>query len=185
MIYYSRSESNMKIFDKYFQPYAEYCLRTVFSEDELKAVFEKEFPAYNDLFSIIKNGGNANDFTFFRKQDLLQLHPGIKSRNSLRGGLLIQCEKSEYPSETILHITIAPKNISFFVWCILCFSMGMGILMLCSGVWQAVFSLSIPIFQFVLLAICRSAAEREIPKIRQTFENTLRRLEVQYGCRKH
>lgn len=106
MIYYSRSESNMKIFDKYFQPYAEYCLRTVFSEDELKAVFEKEFPAYNDLFPIIKNGGNANDFTFFRKQDLLQLHPGIKSRNSLRGGLLIQCEKSEYPSETILHITI-------------------------------------------------------------------------------
>ena len=26
----------MKLFDKYFQPYAEYCLRTTFSEDELK-----------------------------------------------------------------------------------------------------------------------------------------------------
>ena len=26
----------MKLFDKYFQPYAEYCLRTTLSEDELK-----------------------------------------------------------------------------------------------------------------------------------------------------
>ena len=26
----------MKLFDKYFQPYAEYCLRTTFSEEELK-----------------------------------------------------------------------------------------------------------------------------------------------------
>ena len=26
----------MKLFDKYFQPYAEYCIRTTFSEDELK-----------------------------------------------------------------------------------------------------------------------------------------------------
>ena len=26
----------MKLFDKYFQPYAEYCLRTTLSEEELK-----------------------------------------------------------------------------------------------------------------------------------------------------
>ena len=28
----------MKLFDKYFQPYAEYCLRTTLSEDELKTI---------------------------------------------------------------------------------------------------------------------------------------------------
>ena len=44
----------MKIFEKYFESYAEYCLRTTFSGDELKAVFVKELPLYYDLSSRIK-----------------------------------------------------------------------------------------------------------------------------------
>jgi hypothetical protein len=35
----------MKLFDKYFQPYAEYCLRTTLSEEELKEALAKECPA--------------------------------------------------------------------------------------------------------------------------------------------
>ena len=41
----------MKLFDKYFQPYAEYCLRTTFSEDELKEALAKECPSTSDVLS--------------------------------------------------------------------------------------------------------------------------------------
>ena len=42
----------MKIFDKYFQPYAEYCLRTTLSEEELKEALAKECPATSDVLSL-------------------------------------------------------------------------------------------------------------------------------------
>ena len=41
----------MKLFDKYFQPYAEYCIRTTFSEDELKEALAQECPATSDVLS--------------------------------------------------------------------------------------------------------------------------------------
>ena len=56
----------MKLFDKYFKPYAEYCLQTTFSEDKLKAVFEKELP-HIFSFAAFKAGFEANKFTFFRR----------------------------------------------------------------------------------------------------------------------
>ena len=44
----------MKLLDKYFQPYAEYCIRTTFSEDKLKEVLVKECPKSTDILSIRK-----------------------------------------------------------------------------------------------------------------------------------
>ena len=41
----------MKIFDKYFKPYAEYCIRTTLSEDELKEALAQECPATSDILS--------------------------------------------------------------------------------------------------------------------------------------
>ena len=41
----------MKLFDKYFQPYAEYCIRTTLSEDELKEALAQECPATSDILS--------------------------------------------------------------------------------------------------------------------------------------
>ena len=52
MVYYLRGDCGMKLFDKYFQPYAEYCLRTTFSEDELKETLAKECPATSDVLSL-------------------------------------------------------------------------------------------------------------------------------------
>ena len=180
MIHYQQGDGKMKIIDKYFRPYTEYCLRTTFSEDELKTVFEKELP-HVFSFAAFKTGFNVNDVTFFRKNDPLHLHPGMGGRNSLRGELLIQCEKSEYSPETILHITIAPQNIRFFPWIILCFSIVFGLLMLlCAGAWLAIYPLFILIFQFFILSLCRSMGETEVPKIRQAFENTLHKLEDKY-----
>ena len=170
----------MKLFDKYFQPYAEYCLRTTFSEDELKTVFEKELPHVSS-FAAFKAGFEANKFTFFRRSKPFHLHPGITGRNSFRGEIAVKCEKAEYSTDTILHITIAPQNISLFCWIYLCFAVMMGILLLCIGSWQAVIPLGMSVFFFVFLALCRSAAENEIPQIRQAFEETLRELEAQYS----
>ena len=169
----------MKLFDKYFQPYAEYCLRTTFSEEELKAVFEKELPHISS-FAAFKAGFEANKFTFSRRSKPLHLHPGIAGRNSLRGELAIQCEKAEYSTDTILHITIAPQNIRLFCWIYLCFAVMMGILLLCTGTWQAVIPLGMSVFLFVILALCRSAAENEVPQIRQAFEETLQHFEEKY-----
>ena len=170
----------MKIFDKYFQPYAEYCLRTTFSEEQLKAVFEKELP-HVFSFAAFKAGFETNKFTFFRRSKPFHLHPsGIAGRNSLRGEIAVKCEKAECSTDTILHITIAPQNISLFCWIYLCFAVMMGILLLCAGKWQAVIPLGMSVFLFVILALCRSAAENEVPQIRQALENTLRKFEEKY-----
>ena len=61
----------------------------------------------------------------------------------------------------------------------------MGILLLCIGSWQAVIPLGMSVFFFVFLALCRSAAENEIPQIRQAFENTLRKFEEKYCGEDH
>lgn len=41
----------MKFFDRYCQPYAEYCVRTTLSEEELKNAIKKECPAKWDTLS--------------------------------------------------------------------------------------------------------------------------------------
>ena len=127
----------MKLFGKFFKPYTEYRLNTSFSEDELKEVFEKEFPSIHSA-AAFKSGFEDHDVVFFKQNNPLKLYPGNIGRNSLRGEISIQCEKNENSPDTALHITIVPPNICLFVWSMLCFSIGVGILMLCAGVWQAI-----------------------------------------------
>ena len=169
----------MKIFEKYFVPYAEYTLRTTLSEEELKAAFEKEFPPVFS-FAAFKAGFEANKFTFFRQSKPFHLYPGIGGRNSFRGEISIRCEKANFSSDTILHITIAPQNIRLFCWIYVGFAMLMGILLLCAGKWQAVIPLVMIAFMFLILHLCRSAAENEIPEISRAFERTLRTIEEKY-----
>ena len=170
----------MKIFEKYFVPYAEYCLRTTLSEEELKAAFEKEFPPVFS-FAAFKAGFEANKFTFFRQSKPFHLYPGITGRNSLRGEIVIKCQKAEYSTDTILHITIAPQNTSLFCWIYVGFAVLMGILLLCAGKkLQAVVPLVMIVFMFLILHLCRSAAENEIPEISRAFERTLRTIEEKY-----
>ena len=170
----------MKFIDKFFRPYAEYCLRTSFSEEELREVFRKELPSENDLFALVKAQFKVGKITLFRKHDPLKLFVDGTTRNSLRGVISITCEKAGYESETILHITIAPSDLRFLVWGMLCFSVGISV---CGGwfrVWPMLGALVMPLFLFMVLAVCRSVAQDEVPKIRQTFESTLRGLERQY-----
>ena len=103
----------MKLFDKYFQPYAEYCLRTTLSEDELKEALAKECPATSDILSwkAIKAAIGLSKTIVFScdPDDPLHLHPIKAYRNTSRGDLFIRCEKAA-GEETILHISIAPNG---------------------------------------------------------------------------
>ena len=169
----------MKLFEKYFVPYAEYTLRTTLSEEELKAAFEKEFPPVFS-FAAFKAGFGTDKFSFTRGSKPFHLHSGTTGRNSFRGEISIRCEKANFSSDTILHLTIAPQNMSLFCWIYVSFAMLMGILLLCAGKWQAVVPLVMIAFMFLILHLCRSAAENEIPEISKAFERTLRTIEEKY-----
>ena len=166
------------IFDRFFKPYAEYCLRTTLSEDELKNALEQEFSGYfitsiNALFS-------KEEVSFCRTGKPLTLSPVLRGRNSLRGDVHIKCRKAEPGKETVLDITIVPQDIGLLVWIISFFAVAMTILFLCEGSWKAVVPLILIGFQFVVLAMCRSIGESEVPEIQRVFENTLRQLEKKY-----
>ena len=166
------------IFDRFFRPYAEYCLRTTLSEDELKTALEQEFSGYfitsiNALFS-------KEEVSFCRTGKPLTLSPVLRGRNSLRGDVHIKCRKAEPGKETVLDITIIPQDIGLLVWIISFFAVAMTILFLCEGSWKAVAPLILIGFQFVILAMCRSIGESEVPEIQRAFETTLRQLEKKY-----
>ena len=166
----------MPLFDRYFKPYADYSLRTTLSEEDLKAAFEKEFVPYN-FRSGFKAASDETGIVFFRTSRPLVLRPGLSGCNSLRGRITIRYRKSEDSGNNVLHIVIAPPNWSLFPWIVFCFSVMTAGLLICAGIWQAVYPLGMTVFLFVFLAIGRSMAEKEIPAIRREFECTLRFLE--------
>ncbi len=176
----------MKIFDKYFQPYAEYCTRTTLSEDELKDVLTKECRAALDIpsWQTFKASFGLTERTVFSRHpdDPLHLIPIRGGRNSARGELFIQCEKGS-ENTTILHILIAPPRWGKYVVYII----GIYGLLFCTGgafaaAWWIIFML-IPFITilFVVLEGCRATAQEETPKIRQDFESFLRELEEKYS----
>ena len=65
MVYYQCGDCEMKLFDKYFQPYAEYCLQTTFSEDELKEVFAREIPLHSGFAAGFRAMLLGKTITFF------------------------------------------------------------------------------------------------------------------------
>ena len=172
------------IFDRFFKPYAEYCLRTTLSEDELKTALEKEFPWYGFLsgFKTAMSLAALEDkvkVVFFKTGRPLILHPVKIGRNSLRGEVHIHCRKPETAGETVLDITIAPRNDRWLGWGISGFCI-MASLIFCFGMWQGIIPLLMAGFLVVNLAASRLFAEKEIPVIQNVFEITLRQLEKKY-----
>ena len=171
----------MKLFDKYFQPYAEYCIRTTFSEEELKEALAKECPATSDVLSwkAIKAAMGLSKTIVFScdPDDLLHLHPIKAYRNTSRGDLFIRCEKAGN-GETILHISIAQSG--KYKWLLY----GIGIFALLWGIaasfviWWGMFLsvIFIGLF-FIVLECCHAMALDEVPQIRQDFEILLKTLE--------
>ena len=102
----------MKIFDRYCEPYAEYCVRTTLSEEELKKAVKEECPAKWDTLSwkVIKSSLYLSKESVFLydPDDPLKLYSCRSGRNGLQGEISIQCEKCS--TGTILHIKIAPDR---------------------------------------------------------------------------
>ena len=171
----------MKLFDKYFQPYAEYCLRTTLSEDELKEALAQECPATTDFFSwkLFKSLFGLSKTIVFScdPDDPLHLTAIKFPRNTSRGDLFIQCEKAA-DGDTILHITIGPDEkykYVIYAMCIFAFIWGIAASF---AVWWFIFA-PLPFigFLFIVLECCQAAAMDEVPQIRQDFEMMLRSLE--------
>ena len=171
----------MKLFDKYFAPYAQYCVRTAFSEEELKKVFEKEFPFREHIIASFKLMFDSKKISFVRGRNALVLHPYLYGNNPLRGEIHIRCEQTANSSETILHIDIVPPNCKLLLYCFNGFSVIWGIAATCAGWWWA---FAIPlvffIFNFIVFEFCRETAANEISRITKSFEITLRELENKY-----
>ena len=171
----------MKLFDKYFQPYAEYCIRTTFSEDELKEALAQECPATSDILSwkAIKAAIGLSKTTVFScdPDDPLHLHPIKAHRNTSRGDIFIQCEKAA-GEETILHISIAQSGkYKWLLYAIGIFALFCGVaasFVIWWGIFLFVFFIGLV---FIVLECCHAMAMDEVPQIRQDFEIMLRTLE--------
>ena len=172
----------MKFINSFFKPYAEYCIRTTFSGEDLNDVFQKEFPSCYNTFAWIRSAFPGEKPKFFRSCKPFVLIPVLGGRNTQRGEVVIKCQKDEQSTETILHITIMPQDTRLFIWLMFCFYAGFGVLIFCSSKpWFCLIPLLLmPALLFMVLAVCRSAAESEVPKIKQAFETTLRNLEQKY-----
>ena len=168
------------IFKRFFEPYAEYCLRTTLSEDELKNALDQEFSGY--FITSIEMIFSKEKVTFCRTWKPLTLCPVLRGRNSLRGDVSIQCRKAESSGETVLDITIAPEDGRLFAWLFLisCIAFAFLIAFMRAGSWLFVGPLVMAGFLFVVLAACRVFAESEVPEIQEAFEKNLRRLEKKY-----
>lgn len=173
----------MKIIDRFFQPYEEYSERTTLSEEELKQALLKECPDSSKLsWKVIKASFSMGRTMIFTRHpdDPFRLCPVCGHRNSMRGEIVIQCEKIS-DNVTVLHITIAPdRRLRGFAyaWCI--FALIWGVAASCI-VWYLIFLPAVFLgFFFFVMMCCNAEAEGYVPEIRQGFREMLKKLE----CRK-
>ena len=172
----------MKIFDRYFEPYCEFFLRTTLAEEELKNALARECPDTRAFFSwrLFKASLGFGGPVFARVcGDPLKLFPVRRSRNSLRGEIRLECRKPPAGGGTVLHVVIAPPAALKwfpFVWC--SFALLWGIAALPVMGWASLLSFAAIGFFFLILGIIRSFAAEEAPQIRSDFEAFLRELEV-------
>ena len=171
------------ILNKYFQPYAEYCIRSSFSEEELEKVLKAELSTSKDLFSGIKAYWGMEEKTVFLlcPGKKLKLIPARYGRNTMRGNLFIRCEKAFQSSETLLHITITPeKSGKYLLYALWLFAIFTGSIIIYKVWWTLFFFLLWFIFSFIVLSACRGMGESETQQIRQDFTELLRMLEKKY-----
>ena len=171
----------MKIFDKYFQPYAEYCLRTTLSEEDLKEALAQECPATSDVLSwkAVKAVFGLSKTIVFScdPDDSLHLHPIKAYRNTSRGDLFIRCEKAA-GEERILHISIAQSGkYKYLLYGIVIFALFWGVAASFVIWWGILLSVVFIGHVFIVLKCCHAMAMDEVPQIRQDFEILLRTLE--------
>ncbi len=178
------------------KPYAEYCLRSPLSEETLRAGFRRECPTSFFSWKLIKNSFSFQPLierTLFRlkeKQNEVILEPRGNTRNSLRGIVHIRFQKDAHSSDTILNITIAPRNLCFFnlIYFALFFLLGIFSIL----VLLAIFSGAVPMEKYVhfpcvylilllmdivIFKIMKYVAIQEVPSIQEKLKQLLQTIE--------
>ena len=178
------------------KPYAEYCLRSPLSEETLRAGFRRECPTSFFSWKLIKNSFSFQPLierTLFRlkeKQNEVILEPRGNTRNSLRGIVHIHFQKDAHSSDTILNITIAPRNLRFFnlIYFALFFLLGIFSIL----VLLAIFSGAVPMEKYVhfpcvylilllmdidIFKIMKYVAIQEVPSIQEKLKQLLQTIE--------
>lgn len=174
----------MKIFDRYCEPYAEYCVRTTLSEEELKKAVKEECPAKWDTLSwkVIKSSLYLSKESVFLydPDDPLKLYSCRTGRNGLQGEISIQCEKCS--TGTILHIKIAPDRFAKTFAILWITAALLGGIIVSFFIWWGIFVVLFYIGCFFIVAeFCRATAAEEVPKVRQELADLLKKLEQQEG----
>ena len=99
----------MKFPERYVRPFAEYCVRTPLSEEELVRALLAELPSEDAVFSgkLWKAFfGFCETFIIRERKDPLVLFPMLRGRRNLwRTWVHIRCEKTESSPGTLLHPT--------------------------------------------------------------------------------
>ena len=173
-------------FARYYDPYAEYCLRTTLSAAELAAALDKECPASLWAYLGRKPRGARKIGFFLRAKNPLTLRPlsiwNYWNRNTLKGEVRIRCEASADGSGTVLHIDIVPSaGSAWFPYLYCVFALVLGIAHASAGRWWGlVIAAAFIGFCFSMLAITRARATKLTPRIRKEFEILLRKLEEKY-----
>ncbi len=178
------------------KPYAEYCLRSPLSEEALRAGFRRECPTSFFSWKLIKNSFSFQPliermlFRLKEKQNEVILEPRGNTRNSLRGIVHIHFQKDAHSSDTILNITIAPRDLRFFY--LLYFALFFLLGLFCILVLLAIFSGAVPMEKYVhfpcvylilllmyivIFKIMRYAALQELPTIQEKLEQLLQTIE--------
>ena len=172
----------MKAYNKYFQPYAEYCVRTTLPEKQLKKALAKECPSVWDVVSLkaVKTAFGFSSTAIFscNPDNPLHLKAILPGRNSARGEVFIECEELS-ENATILHITIAPPRFGkYFIWFYNSLALLLGISFAVSVVWWGIFLPLIFIcFSFIVLECCHNMAMQETSQLRNNLNNLQKTLE--------
>lgn len=179
---------SLKIFDRFYTPFAEYCLRTTLTEEELKKAFAAECPRAEELLSWKKFraslGIEKQPVFSIRSGDPLVLRPVksvFRSRNGLATDIVITCESAFNSSQTILHIKLSLSDEGRFFELLACvFAAVFGILAFSAAWWLSIFVILWFGWIFVVLSISRSVAAEGVQVIQKDLAAAVKTLEEKY-----
>ncbi len=177
------------------KPYAEYCLRSPLSEEELRAGFRRECPSSFLSWKLIKASFSfqlcrlqpALAFRLKEKEDEIILEPIGNTRNSLRGIVHIRFQKDAHSSDTLLAITIAPidQRLLHLIFISAFFLVGVTeVIALYTSHIHKELLVILPcvcliglLMYFVIFKIAKYAALQELPTIQEKLEHLLQTIE--------
>ena len=168
---------------KFFEPYEEYTLHTTLPLAELRPGLERSCPRLftAEFFSqrvrwLFVSGGEPE--LAISRRDPIRLYPATGTRNSLRGRIEL-LPLAEDARGTRLHVTIRPpKRRWFFIVFILFAALWSITAAIMVSAWLLFVLPGTILFVWLLLIASRELARNELPALKASLENKLRKLEA-------